>query len=79
MAVSNNALLNAATAPFVNDAIDESDFIAVYDLTNKKSPEFQYWNYENVETQLQSMMNNECQVEFRVDLAVWLSRSLFFK
>ena len=46
MAVSNSSLLDTATALFVNDAIDESEFIAVYDQTNRKSPEFQYWNYE---------------------------------
>ena len=69
MAVSNSSLLDTATALFVNDAIDESEFIAVYDQTNRKSPEFQYWNYENVETQLQFMTNDECKADFRVDMA----------
>lgn len=32
MAASNNSLLNAATALFVNDAIDEKEFIAVYEI-----------------------------------------------
>lgn len=68
MAVSNNLLLDAATALFVNDAIDEREFVAVYDQTNRKSPEFQYWNYEKVETQLQFMTNDECMVDFRVDM-----------
>ena len=69
MAVRNNSLLDTATALFVNDAIDVSEFIAVYDQTNRKSPEFQYGNYENVETQLQFITNDECKADFRVDMA----------
>jgi hypothetical protein len=33
MAVSNNSLFDAATALFVNDIIDESEFVALYDDT----------------------------------------------
>ena len=69
MAVSNNSLLDAATVLFVNDTIDERDFVAVFDQTNRKAPNFQYWNYQKVETQLQLMTNDECRAEFRVDLA----------
>ena len=59
MAVSNNSLLDAATALFVNDVIDEREFVAVYDQTKRKSPEFQYCDYEKVETQLQYMTNDD--------------------
>ena len=47
MAVSNNSLFDAATALFVNDIIDESEFVALYDDTKRKSPTFQYWEYQN--------------------------------
>ena len=30
---------------------------------------FQYWNDENVETQLQFMTNDECKADFRVHMA----------
>lgn len=56
MAVSNNSLFDAVTALFVNDIIDESQFLAVYDETRRKSPEFQYyWEFDKLETQLQYM------------------------
>ncbi|CAB4032157.1 Hypothetical predicted protein [Paramuricea clavata] len=69
MAVSNNSLFDATTALFVNDIIDESEFVALYDNTKTKSPEFQYWEYQKVEMQLQYMTNDECRSDFRVDLA----------
>ena len=69
MAVSNNSLFDAATALFVHDIIDESEFVALYDNTKRKSQEFQYWEYQKVVTQLQYMTNNECRSDFRVDLA----------
>jgi hypothetical protein len=64
MAICNKSLLDAAL--FVNDVIDEWEFAAVYEQTSKKSPEFQYWEYEKVETQLQNMTNDECKAYFRV-------------
>jgi hypothetical protein len=64
MAICNKSLLDAAL--FVNDVIDEWEFAAVYEQTSKKSPEFQYWEYEKVETQLQNMTNDECKADFRV-------------
>ena len=69
MAMTNNSVFDAITALFVNDIIDESEFVAVYDDTRRKSPEFQFWEYEKVETQLQYMTNDECRSDFRVDLA----------
>ena len=39
------------------------------DQINRKSSEFQYWNYEKVETQLQFMTNDECKADFQVDMA----------
>ncbi len=68
MAVSNNSVFDATTALFVNDIIDESEFVAVYDDTRRKSPEFQFWDYDKVETQLHFMTNDECRSYFRVDL-----------
>ena len=68
MAISNKSLLDAAAALFVNDVIDEWEFAAVYGQTSNKSPEFQYWEYEKVETQLQNMTNDECKADFRVSL-----------
>ena len=51
MAVSNNSVFDATTALFVNDIIDESELVAVYDDTRRKSPKFQFWDYDKVETQ----------------------------
>jgi hypothetical protein len=73
MAVSNNSLFDAATALFVHDIIDESEFVALYDNTKRKSQEFQYWEYQKVVTQLQYMTNNECRSDFRVDFRVDLA------
>ena len=69
MAVSNNVLFDAAAALFANDVIDEEDLLAIYENTRIKSPEFQYWRYENVENQLQPMTNDETRSEFQVHLA----------
>jgi hypothetical protein len=68
MAINNKSLLDAAAALFVNDVIDEWESAAVYGQTSNKSPEFQYWEYEKVETQLQNMTNDECKADFRVSL-----------
>ncbi len=51
MAVSNNSVFDATTALFVNDIIGESELVAVYDDTRRKSPKFQFWDYDKVETQ----------------------------
>ena len=67
MAASTSSLVDAATALFVNDVIDENDFVAVYDHSRQKSPEFQYWEYDRVERQLESMTNDESKAEFRFD------------
>ena len=69
MAVSNNSLFDTTAAFFANDIIDQSEFVAVYDNTRRKSLEFQFWEYEKVERQLQYMTNDECRSVFRVDLA----------
>jgi hypothetical protein len=58
MAVSNDLLFQASAVLYVNDVIDEDDFVAVYEDTRLKSPEFQYWRYEKVENQLQFMTMN---------------------
>ena len=55
-----NAIIDAATALYTNDLIDEYDFLSVYESTRRKSPEFQYLEYvEKVEMQLENMTNNE--------------------
>ena len=64
-----NAIIDAATALYTNDLIDEYDFLSVYESTRRKSPEFQYWEYEKVQMQLENMTNDESQAEFRFDLA----------
>ena len=52
-------LSNTATSLFAHDVIDEDEFVAVYEHTRLKSPEYQYWNYEWVENQLQFMTNDQ--------------------
>ena len=64
-----NAIIDAATALYTNDLIDEYDFLWVYESTRIKGPEFQYWEYEKVQMQLENMTNDESQAEFRFDLA----------
>ena len=50
MAVSNKLLFSTATSLFAHDVIDEGEFVAVYEHTRFKSPEYQYWNYEREPT-----------------------------
>ena len=53
-----NAFIDAATAIYTNDLIDEYE-LSVYDSTSRKNPEFQYWEYEKVQMQLENMTNDE--------------------
>ena len=64
-----NAIIDAATALYTNDLIDEYDFLSVYESKRRKSPDFQYWEYEKVEMQLENMTNDESKAEFRFYLA----------
>jgi hypothetical protein len=66
---AKSTILDAATALYVNDVIDEQDFFSIYDSTRRKSPEFQYLEYEKIEDQLGEMTTDESIAEFRFELA----------
>ena len=69
MAVSNKVLSDASAMLFVQDVINEGDLLAVYEVTCLKSPEYQYWLYENVENQQRTMTKDESRADFQVYLA----------
>ena len=66
---AKSTILDAATALYVNDVIDEQDFFSIYDSTRRKSPEFQYLEYEKIEDQLGEMTTDKSIAEFRFKLA----------
>jgi hypothetical protein len=65
----NNAIFETAAVLFTQECISEEDFLLVYELTRRKSPEFPYWQYEHIDVQLQQMNDDECLSEFRVNLS----------
>ena len=65
----NKAIFEAAAVLFTQECISEEDFLVVYELTRRKSPEFPYWQYEHIDAQLQQMNDDECLAEFRVNLS----------
>ena len=66
---TKSTILDAATVLYANDVIDEQDFVCIYENTRRRNPEFQYWNFEKVQNQLDEMTTDESKAEFRFELA----------
>jgi hypothetical protein len=63
----NQALFEVAAFLFKQKYVSAQDFHFIYEATKRTSPEFPYWQYENIDIQLQHMNDDECLAEFRVD------------
>ncbi len=63
----NQALFEVAAFLFTQKYVSPQDFHFIYEATKRTSPEFPYYQYENIDIQLQHMNDDECLAEFRVD------------
>ena len=62
----NKALFEVSEILFMQKYISAQDFNFIYEATKRTSPEFPYWQYENIDMQLQHMNDDDCLAEFRV-------------
>ena len=51
---------------WLNDVLDEGEFVLLYETTRRKNPIFPYWQYPRFS--LHEISNDECRTEFRFDL-----------
>ena len=63
----NKVLFEVSAFLFRQKYISAQDFHFIYEATKRTSPEFPYWQYENIDIQLQHMNDYECLAEFRVN------------
>lgn len=60
---SKTSMQSALSVMFMEDFLDEDDFVMLYETLNKKNPSFPYWSYERFD--LTRMTDEECKAEFR--------------
>ena len=58
---------DALALMFMEDVIDEVEFLMLYETVNKKNPSFPYWSYNRFD--LIRLTDEECKAEFRFGLA----------
>lgn len=64
---SKKTTQDALTFLFMEDVIDEVDFLLLYESVNKKNPSFPYWSYDRFD--LTRLTEEESKAEFRFGLA----------
>ena len=52
---------------FMEDVIDEVEFLMLFEMVNKKNPSFPFWSYDRFD--LTSITEEECKAKFRFGLA----------
>jgi len=52
---------------FMEDVIDEVEFLMLFETVNKKNPSFPFWSYDRFD--LTRITEEECKAEFRCGLA----------
>ena len=54
---------------YIDDDIDEEEFLFMYDSLTRKNPSFSYWQYSRIEKQLDDMSHAEFKSDFRFQLS----------
>ena len=60
--LSKRSIQDASVAFFLNDMIDQAEFL---EITNKRNPSFPYWKYDRIEGSLDDMSESETKAEFK--------------
>lgn len=60
---SKKSILENSALLFLENVLDESDLLCVYDVLNWKNPCLPYWNYRHFD--LNTISQDECKTEFR--------------
>ena len=60
---SKKSILENSALLFLENVLDESDLLCVYDVLNRKNPCLPYWNYRHFD--LNTISQDECKTEFR--------------
>ncbi|XP_015772316.1 PREDICTED: uncharacterized protein LOC107350588 [Acropora digitifera] len=60
---SKKSILENSALLFLENVLDESDLLCVYDVLNRKNPRLPYWNYRHFD--LNTISQDECKTEFR--------------
>ena len=61
---SKNNTIYCCMSLFLDDVIDEAQFLAIYEDINKKNPSFPYWSYDRFD--FDDISDSEFKAEFRV-------------
>ena len=64
---SRQTTQDALAFMFMEDVIDEVEFLMLFETLNKKNPSFPYWSYDRFD--LTRITDEECKAEFRFGLA----------
>ena len=66
---SRQTTQEALTFMFMEDVIDEVEFLMLFKTVNKKNPSFPFWSYDRFDLTRVTRTEEECKAEFRFGLA----------